>query len=383
MTPQYNTLILGAGASIDASLDANGQPSQYTFPSGEQLREHVSQFLHTKKSMLKSNIWRNQKILGVQGISLIALDTLLSDTEKIYDNYKISFKSVDIIIYYLYKSDHPTHAALIKFIVFLIIFTFDLKYRTMVDSSTGLYDKNWYLKIFRIFNGARFNPLDNKNFFQEMKIKIINFNYDTTFASTIYNTHRAISPKLDPLTYRDDSIIHIYGQVRPYPWEHSPEMETEIQILGKYLKDRSYKEDDEYYQKLSWIYQYYVLEKRELGFIDGVRNPNFDKATEIISASKMIIFLGFGFDEINCQRLMPKKLPLGKRHVLSTRKGMSDENRAMQEREFITKFFEPLSGIEPINQDLIPRKNSISIDKKDRGAREYIENLEKFFYTLF
>lgn len=147
---------------------------------------------------------------------------------------------------------------------------------------------NWYELLFSELNTS-FEEFD-KN-----KLSIVTFNYDrsiehylfTAFKNTHHKSDEECAQKMETI-----NIVHLYGKFGDLPWQNTG------------FSTVPYQADSD--QK------YYGLMVKRGGeniriiheFTDVKNDPSFQEAHKLLTTAKRMYFLGFGYDQVNLNRLI-------------------------------------------------------------------------------
>jgi hypothetical protein len=256
-------LVLGAGAS-----------SPYGYPSGGELKQKVINLLGN------SNLVQS---------TLIALGNHASDLDMFRQALSRSGRgSVDAFLEY-----RPELIELGKQCIAVALLQCedeDALFRT---------DQNWYDRLFQAMS-AEFSV------FAENKVSVVTFNYDRSLEQYLYHTltnaygESSLSVRD---TIRDVKIVHVHGQLGPLPWQDSAgrpyaPTQTPDHVLSAAKGIRI------------------ISEAAEL-------QEGFGPARELLYKAERVIFLGFGFNRVNFDRLAVDA-PRRPREYFASAYGMTD-----------------------------------------------------------
>lgn len=256
--------ILGAGSS-----------KPYGYPTGAELRRLIITEFYTELNIL---------LRKEESVSEREKQTLLRESEKFIDAFdKSSIESIDKFL-----SLNPNFSYYGKLAIIISIHKREKlsKSREEVD-----YKQDWYKLLFNRMISS-FNKPSDYDKFSENKVAFITFNYDRSLDHFIHesfdnsflqNRHDIESAYLtrssiDRNKYIPFPFIHVYGQV------------DEIKWYGGF----------DYKEKIA-----FPDIKRLSGNIRviGERANNIDEITKIITGSKRIFFLGFGYAKENIESI--------------------------------------------------------------------------------
>jgi hypothetical protein len=272
-TRPYTALILGAGASAD-----------YHFPIGFKLLDDIRKFLPTSRCLTDQTYRYKQELKQIfsKNDEKELFESALS-LRSLLDNPNQRLVSVDSFI----ASDKVRNIKYGKEILLALIVHFISKCETVERGRLDSIFKN----PSRQYDHWIYYFLHNE-FHKCANLKIINFNYDRTFDVNLYrflafekmSTEQAIicdNSMLDShFNELKDSpeIVHPYGSFgeltkNPYGSPIGPEQYSDFSKNLKVIREE-----------------------------DGI-SQEFERCREILTDSRKIIFLGFGFDETNLKNL--------------------------------------------------------------------------------
>jgi hypothetical protein len=258
MLTKRTVLVLGAGAS-----------KPFGFPTGLELSDIVS-----RQFQKGQQIFNN---LGVLGHS----ETVMADFREKF--YKSGRNSVDAFL---------EHREDLLEIGKLAIAATLIPKENEEDLFT--YKDSWLRLLYNNMN-ASFED------FGKNTLSIITYNYDRSvehfFMTSLQNSYRReIKDCLEVLN--KIPIIHLHGSLGPLPWQVKP---------GEPNRPYHYGYDND------------ILEvaRRHIKIIhediDDVRDADFALAKKLLNEAEQILFLGFGYDPINLERLKIRDInPNGK-----------------------------------------------------------------------
>src|SRR3989344_1691894 len=252
MITKPTVLILGAGAS-----------APYGFPVGTQLWEELCDKLKTGHlyDFLLSN-----------GFSA---DDILNFRKNLFESGKTS---IDAFL------EHRTEFLDIGKLAIATVLT-------SYENSETLYDAGvdkWYKFLYEKMN------VSSPEEFANNKISIITFNYDRSIEHFLFNSLKNTYGKSDEDCAREISkikIIHLHGSLGYLPWQDKD---------GKhYQKDNSPEDIIRAAKNIRIIHENIDM------------NTDFIDARKILAEAERVYILGFGYHEINVQRLGIKNLSVG------------------------------------------------------------------------
>lgn len=147
--------------------------------------------------------------------------------------------------------------------------------------------ENWYEHLFSRMNA----PFDE---FHNNKLSIITYNYDRSIEHFLFNallntygkSRQDVHRKLQSIP-----IIHLHGQLGFLPWQSRDASLT-----------RPYAAPND----ASGIVDTIGIARRSIKIIHEasmVEGEDFQKARDVLAHSERLIFLGFGYDPVNLERL--------------------------------------------------------------------------------
>lgn len=182
------------------------------------------------------------------------------------------------------------------------------------DSMLRRTENNWYMYLFDRIK-LSFEQLNKNN------ISFITFNYDRSLEQFFFEAIRyrfGEKPATCAEMLKNIPIVHLYGQLDLLPWQGSDGQE--------------YSPNKKLTSRLRASAQNIKLISDER---DVKKSEEFQKAYDLIGRADLIIFLGFGFDETNLERLNIS-LMKGKR-VISTGLGLEPTKSAWVKSHFVDK----------------------------------------------
>jgi hypothetical protein len=264
-------LILGAGAS-----------HPYNFPLGDEL------FRSIIKTYPSTAFQYKLKNIGQQQLYKTPYETQeYKDAKNFVDNLEgISGVSIDkfINLNRSFKEDG------IKTIIIDIL----LKENTALYPGIDEIKGDWVCYLFTKMLAGLDSMSDIKEYFHS-NISIITFNYDRMFENYLFNNLYKIL-KTNQISKAEVSkiiesipIIHVYGKIGYLEWETSRE-ESKVFSYGNV--------DDELYKKSS-----NVADMIQLIYDERKDNDSIKRAKELLIKSNRILFMGFGYYELNLRIL--------------------------------------------------------------------------------
>jgi hypothetical protein len=146
--------------------------------------------------------------------------------------------------------------------------------------------KNWYSYIFKELN-TRFEKIQNNNF------SVITFNYDRSFEQYLSTAIKYAHQRTDKEVAEKMShfkIIHMHGQLGYLPWQKSSSEQKIVREYSSICTPEKIKIASEYIKN--------IHEGDKLN-----DNLELTLANEELGLAERIIFLGFGYNQVNLDRL--------------------------------------------------------------------------------
>ena len=256
MITKPTVLVLGAGASI-----------AYGFPSGNQLLETIHQELNPDSG---------RRLLGAKMIEDCGISPSLIKQFR-WQLYYSQQPSVDAFL-----EHRPEFLEVGKLTIALCLIPHEdqdhlLRFQARVEGC--------YQYLFANMNG----PFDT---FQNNQLSVITFNYDRSFEHYLFSAlvHSYGKPQ-DQCAEKIGHIpiIHVHGSLGPLPWQSS---------VGRPY-EATYGPDD------------LVEAAKQIKIVSEAQfpSPEFTAAHEILKKAQRIYFLGFGYHNVNLERLRLDQLP--------------------------------------------------------------------------
>ena len=253
MINKNTVLVLGAGASMP-----------YGFPSGEGLMQEI---LEEIRPNFGKELFR----------VLLGFGFKPDDIDDFYTGLKHARKfSVDEFL-----ERQPKFMKIGKMAITLTLSTYEKKDELFEQKS----DKDWYRYLWVKLSDTSFENFD-KN-----QLSIITFNYDRSIEHFLFTTMRALYRRSEQdcaKKLKKIPIIHVHGRLGALPWQ------------GK--NGRSYQPSIALDEVGNISNQIKVMKEQD----DSPRE--FEEAHKILSSSKKICFLGFGYNPVNIRRLKIKEI---------------------------------------------------------------------------
>lgn len=237
-------LVLGAGSSMP-----------YGFPSGIKLREMICN-LYTEDILISNfgNDFTRKFIDAFRDSNVSSIDSFLARRSEFVDIGKIAIATI------ICRLEDP------------------IAFKNPVDD-------HWYMWLWN----KMLEEVHTIEELKENKLKIITFNYDRSLeyflTVSIMNTFDVpFQDALDALT--NIEIIHFYGQ------------------LGK-LRDDSYSSDKSRIYAQTYSEIAVTNAAKDIKVMPEARNPEniYPVIEKWFTGARNIVFLGFGFDRLNMERL--------------------------------------------------------------------------------
>jgi hypothetical protein len=270
MITRRAVLILGAGASMP-----------FGFPSGAGLMTEVIQRLSDTKDPMGSLIHK----IGFRPEQINHFLNALKKSGK---------RSVDAFL------EHRIEFLEIgKVATACILLPYERE-----DSIFERNESNWYEYLFNKLN-ARFEEFDKNS------VSVLTFNYDrsleqyllTALQNSYGKTTGECAEKLHSVP-----IIHLYGQLGGLPSLSGEGLEFGAPLNPEVVRKAA--------DGIQIIHE------------DVAKNPNFQRAHELLGTAERVCFLGFGYDQTNLERLSHYKSPSGQL-VIGSAKGFTNRERQL------------------------------------------------------
>ncbi len=268
MITKKTVLVLGAGAS---------QP--YDYPTGHELRMNICRELEHSSTTLSQRL--QQFGYDYQTLKNFRDDLFESDEP-----------SIDAFL-----EKRPKLIELGKLVITLALMESEI--------SKNLFErKNWYSLLL-----GKLGTFDD---FDKNRLSIITFNYDRSLDYFLFTTlsKRYPDKKEAEIVQKVQSIpiIHVYGQIGDLPWQNKSSFRfyDPSTFANQPAVQLSYKNI------------------RIMHEIDTEKDPLFVKAREQLEQAEKIYFLGFGYHQMNIDRLHVKDWKVDGKEILGTSLGMTD-----------------------------------------------------------
>lgn len=281
MISENTVLILGAGAS-----------KPYGFPTARELRKDI---IFNTIPLLKNYADKNGKSADFDDHPYVKK---VKEFIEIFKNSSTS--SID-----LFLSRNKDYYNIGKEIITLLLSNYEIesKFREEIKN----IENDWYFYFYETLTKDIIKS-EEVSRLNENKISIITFNYDRSFEHFLYesllNSFRSKSEEIQAFMM-SFKIIHVYGKLAPLPWESNDRSEK---YASNYLRD------------------YYAEYSKNLQIIYEDRKTKTEEIIEIITNSKKIFFLGFGYAEENLAAIGFNQPILKKeQRIYGTALGLTDQ----------------------------------------------------------
>lgn len=172
------------------------------------------------------------------------------------------------------------------------------------EEDTSLYslscEDDWYTYLWR----EHMFDTDYESFRRNLKVSFITFNYDRSLEHFMFNAIQKTYNRSDEevkCIIEQMNIIHLYGSLGPLKWQDA--------------YGYQYSNTDDVRRLLLCIDEIHILQNE--------REQHFHKAKEIIAQAENVIFMGFGYDPINIDRL--DVATIVRKNIIGTTYGYTDE----------------------------------------------------------
>lgn len=287
------TFITGAGASVP-----------YGYPSGERLVEDIINSLNPnyvyRIPIKTKNEYNCQYTINYYHQPFLDYSFYTSFNEKIYVEFKKKLEthfpqSIDIFL-----ENNPQFRDIGKFAITNIIYKYE-----SVNNIIYNKEEHWLRYLFgKIFK--------RKEDFDKYQLSFITFNYDRIIEYYLWdyinNAFELNGFEANDL-YKKVNIIHLHGKIGTLKFEATGDsFDFGYPFLKKYDGDSDYIFDSTSFDRYSCskIYETIYNNYKKIKIIHEsieANDSNFTKAKEIISDSKKLYILGFGYDKRNIERL--------------------------------------------------------------------------------
>lgn len=165
------------------------------------------------------------------------------------------------------------------------------------DTLVSPKDKNdgWYSYLWSIVSKCKMDD------FPACRVSIITYNYDRSLEQYLYDAIESYYDITNPATTKElvhkIEIVHIHGQLGFLPWQGKGpavkyfslirDQATRFEALGQAT------------DSIKIIYEKDDIEKDE----------TLVRARQLLGTATTLVFLGFGFDDVNLQRLQLENVP--------------------------------------------------------------------------
>lgn len=177
------------------------------------------------------------------------------------------------------------------------------------ESKLFSVDRNWYKYLLGKLNA----PPDQ---FHSNKLTIVTFNYDRSFEWYLFKTLSARFGlnEVDALELVGRiPVIHLYGTLGGLPWESN----------GRPYNSRKERPDI-----------YLARDKIRIIYEDVSEVQEFNQAHEAFRSAERVVFLGFGYNKVNIQRLERGKWRRSNQFFQSSAFGITDLEKTGIKRMF-------------------------------------------------
>ena len=251
--------ILGAGASKD-----------FGFPLGRELFEEIRDELKENKSSL----WKNLKKFRF-------------DDDKKIKNFRNKLRGSDALSVDAFLETHDNFLDLGRMAIWLKIQSYEKD--SMLLDRKGIH---WYNYLFEEMHTASFED------FKQNQLSIVTFNYDRSlehyFINKLMNRWEERKLKKCKEMLSNISIIHVYGKLAPLSWEDEPGIPYDFDVSNLDSSEDGYHTHlyiNEAYKQIK------IMKDKE------IQSAEFNKAMVKLERAQRIFFLGFGYHEMNLNRL--------------------------------------------------------------------------------
>lgn len=287
------TLVLGAGSSMP-----------YGYPSGAELVKQIV-FRLSQKEGVDPNYYRQ---LTFMGFPAALIDSFVCDL------MGANVRSIDEFL-----ECRPDYREIGKIAIAQAIVGCERALSredilSKFNRKNTIYDKPelWYAGLL----GVMGTDIEQ---FASNKISIITFNYDRSLENFLHGALVSKYGRKQETKIIDGikklKINHVHGKLGDLPWEGT-------------LSSRPYgvvKDDDELRASGNLI---------SIVYEGQLRSKQFEEAHKVLCESSRVVFLGFGYHDVNLRRLGIDRIPPNGTKLLGTRNGVED----LQVRNLVRKF---------------------------------------------
>jgi hypothetical protein len=322
MITKKTVFILGAGASV-----------AYGYPTGFELREEIRKFLANfpeNERCPKDQIGHLNffKELGYEPKDLkkfeqsllrsgtYSIDKFLEQRDDCVELGKI------LIAYILKRKELPS-----------MLFT-------------NLKERNWYAELFNRLD----SNIDNINTHQ---LSFITFNYDRSLEFFLYSILKERTTKEEDYivkAFKFIPIIHVYGTFGNFPWSAGKKIDYSAEVTPENV--------------IAMANGINIMSEER-------RTEELEKAHELIKCADSIYIIGFGYDNVNLDRLCINKYGYGK-NIVGMSFGLSE--RKIQNAEY----FISRSQISGSGGETTSSGCHIKFCKNNCTIMEFLENYVQF-----
>ena len=293
MISKPTVLVLGAGAS-----------QKYGFPSGTELKNQVV------------------RTLSGEGSSLFERYSGMGYNEQEVRRFRDALKQSGVPSVDAFLEHRQEFLGIGKTAIAEILIPYENENKLFGAS------EDWYGFLLDRLN----TPFDR---FQENQITILTFNYDRSLEWYIFKALQARygMNNLDAINLlKKLRTIHLYGTLGGLPWENGRAYQPSIEWP---------KPNVTYGPEIKFDI---ILASNKIKIIhEGIlQDQEFTRALEALSAAKRIVFLGFGYNKVNVERLRPKEWRSLQDPVLGSAFGLTELEKTVARRyiEHRTEFGE-------------------------------------------
>jgi len=274
MINKPTVLILGAGAS---------QP--YGFPTGEELRSEICKRLSDEKDLVTRIVCEKKS---------------LSDISSFVTALRLS-RQYSMDAFLAQRSEYELIGKLALAAVLLI--------RQSKSEPTFDADLSWYQ---RLFNALIDNCPDIETF-SNNRLTIITYNYDRSLEHYLFLSLKhtfGLPDKAAAKSVGNLNIVHMHGHVGKVDWEGAQERYNIFDYDGAVnswaIRHASSDVELKRARELTLLHRSAskaVDSIKVIHEVDASKLPEFMQARAALSRAQNIYFLGFGYHELNLERL--------------------------------------------------------------------------------
>jgi len=276
MIKEKTVFVFGAGLS-----------KSYGFPTNSELRDNVIGILSNGHG--NANIPERIRILRNMGYEFDEIKQVRS---------QLARGGFDTVDEFLENRKNPKYRSLAKTAIAMAL---------ILCENPEMFDRgNSTTDFYRFLFKKMYNDADEEKF-SDNRISIITYNYDRSFEQYLWgalkNFYDIMPQEVDNIISKI-KIIHIHGMLGFMPWQST-----------KYREYRNVLDESSVALASEGIVNFDEIEKTHKGYTSA-RNE--------IKEAENVIFVGFGFHQLNLSRLIEGNVLDDKKRISGTRVGIGD-----------------------------------------------------------